>query len=658
MTDINVDALLKAQVGTSTKALCYKLVDVFAGVCDRKLYLKNAADKQPKTNGYLIEVPFKHPRAYQYTEHEISHILFQSDFLARQGFVQEYARKVSQIAKQEGAPINERTLRAGLDAIISVLDEERVISLWGLLYRGSEAIMRRMKYDEATPHIDKAHQGLISVFLCVASGHEIPDGKLSRFIPYMNEGLRKVRYRDYFGCLVTAKWLVVQLVSEMIRESRGELPPAAPAPQLGTGSEGMFGGQGTVGGSDAFSEPDEVESPPDMPWEQSDVPEASDTTTDGGNEVWEPPEVTASGHLRAKALQRVVEGMTNAPKKVTEELTESKYKRRGEQAAADQQARSALAADVKNTGKLEDALEASSGQMKHIVDKARQACKNTPNHDDSIRRDAYAKVIFADVLPSPHRDPHATLSQKDDAETVRRLRAIFHRVIGRRVNRLEEVGSQIDIPALIERRMTHEPLPVFRMDTFGRGFKTVIIVDRSSSMKGRRTAQAERACRIISKALDFPFVDRQVWGFQSLKEGEVNITRFKPGQEMFESDAAMVGGITPLHTAVRVGVRELEEGTDRKHLFVVSDGYPVYARADGNYFGTKTLMGFVRSNVFEARQKGVGVTGVLIGRDMGAKSMAFMFGSSKYWRILSEKRFTHDLVELISSAFISYLRSR
>ena len=69
-------------------------------------------------------------------------------------------------------------------------------------------------------------------------------------------------------------------------------------------------------------------------------------------------------------------------------------------------------------------------------------------------------------------------------------------------------------------------------------------------------------------------------------------------------------------------------------------------------------MAFVRSNVMGARQKGIGVTGVMIGGQVGAKAMTFMFGPSKYWRLLDERRFGDDLVQLVSGAFVEYLRSR
>jgi len=635
MSTIDVDALINVEVDSSPKAMCYKTVDVFSGILKRRLWLKNSQDGVARTNGYLIEVPFQHPRAYQYCEHEISHILFQSDFLAKQKFIEEYSRKIGQVAKKAHLTINERMLRAGLEGIVGVLDDERVISLWGLLYRGSGAIMRRMKREESAAHLNLAHQDFLSLFICVASGNPIPPGKLDRFVPYMEEALRKVRFRDYFGCLVAAKWLVVQLVSEIIRESRGEDPPPGPAPQLGSGSDGASGDEDEQQAGEGSNPQEPSEDHPD--------------------ETWEPPEVDAGLKERSQALQDAINRLGKAPSDISSEVGESKYKKRGEEAAADRRAQAAITANVKNASKLEDILDASSAQMLRLVDKARNATKNAFNHDDRIRHESYAKVVFTDVEPSGPRSDSSLLNDEDE-NTVKRLRAMFHRVLGRRINTLEDAGTRLDVPAYITRRMTGEPLPVFAVDSFGRGFRTLVLVDRSSSMQGRRTAQAERACRIISRALDFPFVTSRVWGFQSLKDGQVDITRFRPRQEVFESATSRVGGTTPLHTAIRVALKDLEDGTDRKHLFVISDGFPIFVRNDGAQYGTRALMSFVRMNIQNARRKGIGVTGVLIGSDVGAKEMGKMFGPPRNWRIMKDQTFGHDLVQLVTGAFVSYLR--
>lgn len=659
MSAIDVDAILELPGGKrSVKSMCYKTVETFAGIVQRKLWLKDAKHGQPRTNGFLIEVPFAHDRAYQYCEHELSHILFETDPVAKLQFTTEYSAKIAEVAEKAGHPINERMLRVGLDGLVNVLDDERVISLWGLLYKGSEKIMRRMKYQEAEPYLGWAHEDFLSLLTMVASGNQVPSGELDRYVPYMVEALRKVHLRDYYGCMVTAKWLVVQLVSEIIRASQGEDPPPMPGPSMGVAMGGAIGGQS---GADGLPEEQEPQGPPQMPWEDDDASEDDQAPAGGhGQDAWQPPEVDAGLEARAKALQDAVEGLGTVPdalKSTVGEVSESKFKARGQDARANRLARAAMNADVKDGDKLEKALGASTSQMLRIVDKARHATRNTPNHDDTIRRDAMAKVLFHDVKPSEHADPHQRLGDADE-EAIRRLRAIFHRVLGRRTNMLDHSGTQLDVGAYIERRMTGEPIPVFRVESFGRGFRALVLVDRSSSMRGQRTAQAERACRIVSRALNFPFVQSQVWGFQSWKDGEVDITRFTPGRERFESDSARVGGVTPLHTAVRVAIRELEEGNEFKNLFVISDGFPVFAKRDGAVFGTQTLMNFVRANVRQARRHGIGVTGVMIGKDTQAKAMGHMFGPSKYWCIVSEKSFSNDLIQLITGSFVEYLRSR
>lgn len=666
--DIDVDRLLAADAPSSIKSLCYKTVDVFAGITKRKLWLKDAADGRAKTNGYLIEVPFAHPRAYQYTEHEISHVLFESDVLAKTKFIEEYSRKIGQVATKAGAPINERTLRGVLNELINVLDDERVISLWGLLYHGSEALMRRMKLDEAKETLTFAHEDILQFCYCLASRNEVPPGKLDRYRPYLLEALRKVHLCDYFGCLVTSKWLVVQIVSEIIRESRGEPPlPCPPSPSgLGAALDlptASTHSQDTTEVEDAEALQDDSHSPgvPRMPWESEDPSEEPpERASSEAQQAWHPPDVQATAQERAEALNQAIDrfgALPEAAKKSLDDVSESKFKRANEEHQANRRVRAALAAEVKDDTKLETVLAASSDQMLNIVRRARETIRNTPTHDDRIRNDAYVKVIFTDVAPSEHRDPHLRLSPEDEA-IVQRLRAMFHRVMGRRVNALEDAGTQIDIPALIERRLAQDDRPVFCVDRLGRGFRALVLVDRSGSMEGVRTQQAERSCQIISRALKFPFVRTSVWGFQSWNAGEVNITRFRPGAEVFESDSAVVGGVTPLHTAIRVAIRDLEDGSDRKHLFVLSDGFPVFARKDGATYGTATLMGFVRSNVMLARTKGIGVTGVMIGDNVAPKSMAYMFGPSKYWRVLNEEKFGPDLIDLVTQSFTDYLRSR
>jgi|WetSurMetagenome_2_1015567.scaffolds.fasta_scaffold03229_2 hypothetical protein len=639
----------------SVKAMCYKTVEVFAGITQRKLWLKDSGSGAC-TDGHLIHVPLKEPGAYQYTEHELSHILFQSDGFARATFVKDYAAKVVSVAPSTKG--GERALRKAMTTITGILDDERVISLWGLLYKGSETIMRRMKYEESQEALPRAHNNILTLFYCLAGGHEVPPGRLDRYEPYILEALRKVRLRDFLGVLVTSKWIINMLVGELIRQSRNEPPPVRPMWGIDTllGSTGVGLNEGSssdldVRPSDAAPETDTTsdEAPEPSQPPQSETPE------------WRPPDVTAPTDERIKALGELIgafgaiEEPDNGFRFDLEDVQPSKFQNVQDRTFAVRVVNAAIGADVKDPDVMEKALEASSSHMQRIVDKARQAVRNTVHEDDRIRQDAYAKVVFHDEALTPFANPSVDISE-EDLHTILRLRAGFVRVMGRRANRLEDAGVAVDVSAFIERLVTGEDRPVFRGDSHSKGFKALILVDRSQSMNGHRTHQAERGCRIISRALKFPFVESAVWGFQSWDAGQVDITRFAPGMEEFTSDSCQVGGTTPLHTAVRVGVRHLEAGTEKKHLFVLSDGFPVYARKGGDSFATKTLMGFVRGEVQRARSHGIGVTGIMIGNDLKADAMSFMFGSSKHWRVMG-RDFGNDLVQLITASFIEYLRS-
>lgn len=647
---------------STEKALAYKTVEIFSGITGRKLYLKDGP--VPKTNGWVIEVPMKDRDMYTLVEHEISHPLFGSDPIAKALFVEDYSQKVSLVAARRNVELDRRALRVALNLFVGILEDERVISLWGLLYRGSERQMRDLAARDTEPHVKKAHEHLVTMFITIAGGHDPGEGKLSRFEPYFREALRKVHLRDFTATLITAKWLVTQLVSEVIRQSRGEPPPEDGDAFTGAGS-----GEGP-GASESRSEGPDGPDAPAMPWEDQAPPqEPQDADKDGpggrGEGPWQPPEVEASVEERTQALQSMADQLGTAPRKLRErfdDFEESKYSNKWAEQEAKRTAKRAMDSAVKDSGQLERKLEQSRGKMQEVIQKVRSAVANVEVQDDRIRRDAFAKVTFTDIRPADVTT--AITMPPEDENTVRRLRAMFFRVMGRRKSVLDFQGAAIDIPSYIERRMTHTALPVFKSDGSGRGFKTLVLIDRSSSMQGQRTKQAERACRIISRALDFPFVETHIWGFQGVKQNEVGITRFEKGVEVFNTPKSRVKGFTPLHIATRVAANFLREGTEAKQLIIISDGFPTHHSTRG-VFGTKTLINFVRVEVRRARRQGINVTGVMIGSDTAAglrtevhpDLMRRMFGGSKHWRLMGGRNLNQGLVQLVSQSFVDYLRS-
>jgi len=235
---------------------------------------------------------------------------------------------------------------------------------------------------------------------------------------------------------------------------------------------------------------------------------------------------------------------------------------------------------------------------------------------------------------------------------------------------LDDAGTEVDIPTYIERRLTGQPLPCFKREQRGQGFRAMLLKDHSASMGGEKAKQAERACRIIRRALNYPFVDVDVWGFQSLGVGQVDIIRFDDDVEQFLTSKSGTAGTTPLNVAMRLAVRELQRGQQCLQLFVITDGYPVYQGMDGISHDSQQLMREVRDEVHRARQHGVNVTGVVIGSELATKHIKFMFGPTRYWRriavhrksisdevaLLDTSRLGSELVTLVASSFMEYLK--
>ena len=276
--------------------------------------------------------------------------------------------------------------------------------------------------------------------------------------------------------------------------------------------------------------------------------------------------------------------------------------------------------------------------------------------DNTLRRRVRAKVAFRDVYPHDILKDEDISLNAEDMTTVKRLRAHFIQVMGRRRAALADSGVQLDVEAYIQQRVAGTPQPVFKSDGRQRGFRAMILLDRSTSMKGHPTRSAERACRIIQRALHFPFVDIEVWGFQSTMRGQVDIVRFHEEVSNFDSRKAAIGGVTPLSLAMQVVEKRLKQGHEQKHLFVITDGFPVYALKDGRHVPTKLLVEWAGKAVRDMRHSGVGVTGVVIGSELATKDMTGIFGSRRDWRRVTTGTFGVELVQLVTKSFVSYLR--
>jgi hypothetical protein len=632
-TDLN--ALYEKSKAESIRGAAYKTVATFAGLTRRKLWLREG--NSARTDGHEIIAPFEHPYFYQILEHELSHILFQSDGIAKVQFIASYLAVMDDALKKQNTPGLGglmQPLTEFMNTIVGVLEDVRCESLWKLLYPGSFELLQECHRKEVAKFMDRAHMSLGVYFIITSTGGEPHKGRFSRFRPALLEAMRKVERRSFGATLAVSKWLMQHLVSEALREMRGQPPPQKlkPAPP-------------SPGPQPAFSST-----------EPSPALGAGETKDHVVPPEFKPEPVMADLTERFEGVKMLIAD-TDTPSALfmrVDDVQEGKFPSHSEKQRAIELARYVAKLNTADEAQLDQYLTGSEAAMQDIVEEAREALGVQMEVDDWITKNAFGKVNLKDV-PSAHSTPLLP----EDRDTVQKLRSVFFRVMGRRKSELQEQGSVIDVTAYVEALIAQQPAPCFQAEEKGRGFKVVLLIDRSGSMAGSKTAQAERACRILAKALDFPFVEFHIWGFQSIKNSELDISRFDTKRKdfTFVSKHAVVSGNTPLHLALRVVTRFMESGAESKQIICLTDGWPTHVSKKGHSYGTKTLSTFVREEVRLARRLGMNVTGVLIGKDAKDDLLSFMFGSETNWKRMSEKDFGDELVRLVSTSFVRYLRN-
>lgn len=723
--DVDRFGLNAASVGIDAdqmqRSSAFKTVASFAGITKRRLWLKDT--EHAHTDGHEIGVPLAHPSAYQLLGHQLAHILFQTNPQARKLFIQEYGNRIYALVASNGTPLEENQKAVFTQLVRSILNSlecHRVESLWSLLYPGSY-LHGRQEAREAAERLVEAkldHVSFENFLSAIGAGVTPSSGQYDRFTSYVTEAFRKSERRGPNATLIVGKWLVSHLVAEILREARNEPPPEpseqlpdlagdalseegdpkpeqsddpkpegveseppsdpSQLPQAGADEEGESVGNSGMTPPEGAQAKESGDASGGTPTDQEPPPNADDGDGDGegegkldpksgpGSGKWSPPRTDASPKEKAEALKNLLDrlGQQGTPKTRFEDVKDPPTAERGAAQQATKMVTEALRADANDPDAFQKALDGARGAMDQALEAARNAFRQEMNHDEWIRKDANAKVVFRDVRARDidNRRPPPLIAE--DLITVQRLRAIFSRVMGRTKWQLEDDGTGVDVPAVIERRITQAGINVFQHDARGQGFKPLVLLDRSGSMGGEKQYQAERAGRIIARALRYPFVDLHIWGFQSLEGGQIDISRFDPKTEIFDTAKTSIGGVTPLHLAIRVALRFLERGTELKHLFAVTDGFPIYQRKDGTSYNTRQLILMAREEAQIARSRNIATTGVIIGNgygdsvtyDLGPRELRFIFGSDRHWKQVHPQRLGADLVQLVAGSFVDYLK--
>jgi hypothetical protein len=178
-----------------SRSVLSKTVGIFAGITHKNLKLEDAPE--PSTDGTVIRVPHDSPDSYELLEKELARVVFHSDALVRQAFVDEYVAKMGVLAQRHNVAIEEANIGYLVGGIFDVLEAYRVLTLWSKIYPGSagriEDLQRAAIHQALTAHTaGGAEPSVLNGLLATSHGVPYDLGALENLRPYLAEALQKV----------------------------------------------------------------------------------------------------------------------------------------------------------------------------------------------------------------------------------------------------------------------------------------------------------------------------------------------------------------------------------------------------------------------------------------------------------------------------------
>lgn len=648
MSLAELEQLYREGLSDNDQGPAHKTVATFAGLTEKKIWLKDGAT--PMTDGHEIQAPFRDAFFYRIVEHQLAHILFESNPVARRFFMSAFVESTRESLLKNNMPMLTEdevpALKSLISTVVGLVEDARVESLWGMLYPGSYAQFPAMAKSRIPQKVaENAHRSLETFLIVSAAGIEPRKGNFSKYGPVLKEALKKVERRGFTATLLVSKWLLNQLVTEALPpREKDHQQKQQQAQQISKLAQQLLAKQ------EGKAEPDEAAEGKGPPAE-----EKTDTEEPKPGSGMTMADVLA----RRRALAQVLSTGDNTLStltSITTDWSDEKYPPgTREIQQAERMVETAMGLKTSQE-EMEIFLGHSEEKMRERVEQLQEALGQNQSADAEswLSLSGVPKPTFRDV-----RGPSISQLTSGDEAAVSRLRALFHRVMGKKRWSLADTGTTVDVSAYVAAKVAGQSEPCFRLDDPGRGFKVMVLLDRSNSMEGRKTLNAERACRVLSRALRFPFVDFHVWGFQSLNYG-LDLTRFDRNTLQFTGRDSPVGGHTPLHFALQVVTRFMQAGDEMKQIFIITDGWPSHESSKGEKVSPLVLKRAVQREVRNARRLGMNVTSIVIGKDgkdLNDQGLHLMFGAPSNWKRMDEQALGTGLVKIVSSSFTKYLRN-
>lgn len=533
---------------------------IFSEIVGRKILPLFDARNEFQTDGTEIYMPEQYESPYDdwsamYTqfEHELGHIVFDTDT----ELLNYYAHK------QPGA------WSRGGRILLDILEDERIESLWGAVYPGSNKRFKKLKEKfmlHVNPKLLKkapmSPEMLIAQAMLISLGGQ-PQNKFQKFIK---------------GCLDEVKWkdftATVLLWKRMMKVFQ-KLFPQMESQQQSTGNN--------------------MVSSPDQEWDEKalkDIPKMSGDSEqgdgnkqqkqdgqkqngqngdrkegDGGNQREndrkdgqapnKKPETEVGKCSKAKTPYEAKRELEGWLKILADARSKSKYKMQNRRAL--QTIERSVAATKADTSMLEKSAERAQKKINEIVSKLISA----PQSFHGIRNDA-----------EPHPHCNMLYGSNFNMAEVRGIANLIRRPLlkmGRIGDALGDEGIEIDIPAYIQHKLGQGDGEVFIGEHEKIGMLVTCIIDMSGSMNGEKSVRACKVSAIMMLALE------GVAKFESFiyYSGNKDCNLFQCDMEDLRKLSAS-GGLTPTPLAVEFALKHGKRNSrySRKMVLLVTDGYP------------------------------------------------------------------------------------
>jgi hypothetical protein len=660
---------------------------------------------------------------YRGFEHEWQHIIFKTDIAAKAVFCEQYAEQLSRQLPADG--ISKSEISDFLHMLVNAFDDIRVNSLWEKVYPGS-ALAIWDRWQRFAAGMEGSVAFIPFIFAVAFNIPTNPQSDFEPMRPVIEWALKRIKYRGFNNMLLDVRIVIDRCMGAILSNMRPPAPkqmqpPPPPSMNIPVPEEPSQGGAGQsqqgeeTQPNDDNKDENQANSETDKGQEDSDSDSGSDSQShqvgSGQESESNKEDGEGCGNLDKEDQDSDLGGVPSAASLPAEDIER--------QNALDKLMRDPKSLDAKeehpgptsedlDTAKSSQSLRAALNHILHsdISDNSLSDMEEPDGEPDldmqaqidqlragvaqkgetsQLTDGAKARVVLIKVTPEGKGDFRVELEDSEKS-AIQRLRATFLRSMGKQKAKRLSAGTAVDVESLIQYLSDYQDPDVFENQDISKGFAYSVVSDMSGSMGGC-FPDVCRAVEILKRALDFPFVVGNLWGFRGGQSigGQSNDNRsFSSDVWMYQYDRKVdwytgtvqhrvfpgpkgvfdvpveCGGITPMNSAINVVTshlwRKMPAGM-AKRMFLLTDGSPMQIKVNGRPIPEFILRQFVANEISRAWRHGIQVNTVIIGEHAIDDSKCLqMFGPSKHWIRVGKQQVGRALVTLVLRNFNRYLK--